>query len=564
MRRSILPVGILLGFLSSLILMAISYLAYALLTLPFLPFDLFNWLARTLPGSLISRVIAAMVSIITTLHLGQIDTTAKLFENIQALLVVAVTGVVFGLVLAGIASRRRSWLAPAGFLGGIVLWIGMAIAEISTAQAPGDLIVELIWFLILVVGWGMQLARLIERLAFHPVSALPAAGVQAETPAAAPSVPSPSGTVTRRNFLLLGGASLVSFFVLVLGLKSTAQAAAAPIPVTGSGSTGPTPNPDLPFGPQYTSGLAASPSVEVLTQRIQAAPGTRPEITDPHDFYRIDINAFPPQVDAGSWRYALKGMVQNPLSLTIDDIRALPAASQAVTLSCISNPLGGNLISTNYWTGVRFKDVLAKSGLASTATDIVMQSVDGYYESVPVSEAMDERTLLVYAMNGQPLLPEHGFPLRIYIPNHYGMKQPKWISQMVAANKPGPGYWVDRGWSQTAIPQTTSVIDTVNVNQNDLKQTGIFPLGGIAWAGARGISKVEVQVDNGPWTAVQLRKPPVGPLTWMQWRYDWKAAPGSHTVQVRAADGAGALQVATYSDPGPDGATGIYSVNLNI
>ncbi len=561
MKRSILPTGILLGFLSSLILMAISYLANAFLGFPFLPFDLFNWLTRTLPGSLISGVIAAMVSIITTLHLGQIDTTAKLFENIQALLVVAVTGAVFGLVLAWIAQRRRAWLGMVGFLGGILLWIGMAVAEISTAQSPTSLLIGLVWFLILLVGWGTQLVRLLERLVLPRPAArsVPAASSETEPPAAVPG-----REVTRRNFILLGGASLVSFVILVLGLKSTAQAASAPIPVTGGGGAGPTPVPDLPFGPQDTSGPAASPSVAVLSQRIQAAPSTRPEITDPRDFYRIDINAFPPQVDAGSWRYNLKGMVQNPLSMTINDLRALPSASQAVTLSCISNPLGGNLISTNYWTGVRFKDVLAKAGLASSATDITVQSVDGYYESLPVAEAMDDRTLLVYAMNGQPLLPEHGFPLRIYIPNHYGMKQPKWISQMTAVDKPGPGYWVDRGWSLAAVPQTTSVIDTVSVNSNDLKQTGIFPLGGIAWAGARGISKVEVQVDNAPWVTAQLRTPTVGPLTWVQWRYDWKAVPGSHTVQVRATDGTGALQVATFSDPGPEGATGIYSVDLHI
>jgi DMSO/TMAO reductase YedYZ molybdopterin-dependent catalytic subunit len=561
MKRSFLSIGILLGFLSSLILMAISYLANTLLGLPFLPFDLFNWLARTLPGDLIRTTIAAMVSIITTLHLGQIDTTAKIFENIQALLVVAVTGAVFGLVLGWIASRRRAWLGMAGFLGGILLWLGIAVAEISTAQPPASLLIGLVWFLILLVGWGWQLARLLERLALPQAVApsIPAASSEAEPPVAVPG-----REVSRRNFILLGGASLVSFFVLVLGLRATNQAAAAPIPVTSSGSAGPTPIPDLSYGPQYTSGPAASPSPAVLAQRIQLASGTRPEITDPQDFYRIDINAFPPQVDAGSWRYNLKGMVQNPLSLTIDDIRALPVASQAVTLSCISNPLGGDLISSNYWTGVRFKDVLAKAGLASSVTDITIQSVDGYYESIPVAEAMDDRTLLVYAMNGQPLLPAHGFPLRIFIPNHYGMKQPKWITQMVAADKPGPGYWVDRGWSQAAIPQTTSVIDTVSVNRNDLQQTGIFPLGGIAWAGARGISKVEVQVDNAPWVPAQLRTPPVGPLTWVQWRYDWTTVPGSHTVQVRATDGAGALQTATFSNPGPEGATGIYSVNLNI
>ncbi len=561
MRRSILLTGILLGFLSSLIVMAISYLANLVFGLPFLPFDLFNWLARTLPGALINKVIATMVSIITALHLGNIDTTAKLFEQIQGLAIVAVTGIIFGLVLAWIAQRRRAWLAPAGFIGGMLLWIGMAIAEISISQPAGSLVIGMLWLLVLLVGWGSQLARLTERLAYRQLAAIPETAQEGIKPA-----PDAAGAVTRRNFLLLGGASLVSFIVLVLGLKSTAQAASAPIPVTG-GSTpgpGPTPNPNLPFGPQYTSGPAASPSVEVLSQRIQPAPHTRSEITAPEDFYRIDINTFPPQVSAGSWRFKLDGMVQNPLSLTIDDVRALPSASQAVTLSCISNPVGGDLISTNYWTGVRFKDVLAKAGLASSATDITIQSVDGFYESIPVAEAMDDRTLLVYAMNGQPLLPEHGFPLRIFIPNHYGMKQPKWITQMTAANKPGPGYWVDRGWSQTAIPETTSVIDTVNVDQNTLKQTGVFPLGGIAWAGARGVSKVEVQVDKSPWVVAQLRSPTVGPLTWVQWRYDWKAVPGSHTVQVRATDGTGALQDITFNDPGPDGATGIYSVRLDI
>ena len=139
-------------------------------------------------------------------------------------------------------------------------------------------------------------------------------------------------------------------------------------------------------------------------------------------------------------------------------------------------------------------------------------------------------------MNGAPLTADHGFPLRIYIPNHYGMKQPKWITDLVATDTAGPGYWVDRGWVKQAIPKTTSVIDTTAVNQVQLQATGLTALGGIAWAGLRGIRKVEVQVDNGPWLEAQLRTPAISPLTWVQWRYDWKAAQGTHNIAVRATE----------------------------
>jgi hypothetical protein len=302
----------------------------------------------------------------------------------------------------------------------------------------------------------------------------------------------------------------------------------------------------------------------VLAKRIVPAPGTRPEVTSADDFYRIDINVVPPEVDANTWHLALTGLVNKPLSLSLNDIRSRPAVTQAVTLQCISNPVGGDLTSTAYWTGVRFKDILAEAGLQAAGTDINMVAADGFYESVPMAEAMDDRTLLVYAMNGQPLTSAHGFPLRIYIPGHYGMKQPKWITAMSVVSTPGAGYWVDRGWSETAIPQITSVIDTVSVDKTALAQNGTFPLGGIAYSGARGISKVEVQIDNGAWVEAQLRNPALSPLTWVQWRYDWKPTPGTHNVAVRATDGRGALQVTAAVDPAPEGATGIDSVTIQV
>jgi hypothetical protein len=162
--------------------------------------------------------------------------------------------------------------------------------------------------------------------------------------------------------------------------------------------------------------------------------------------------------------------------------------------------------------------------------------------------------LLVHAMNGVPLPAEHGFPLRIYIPGRDGMKQPKWITRMRAIDGEPRGYWPERGWSQEAIVKTTSVIDTVDKSS----------VGGIAYAGERGVSKVEVQVDDGPWTQATILAPPLGPLTWILWRYDWPSRPGDHTFRVRAYDGMGALQPTIPRRPHPDGASGIHSVKKRV
>ena len=563
MKRSFWLMGAIIGFLTSLVAMAISYLGNIWVGLPFFPFDLFDWLTRHLPGSIIEFVLRSMIALITALHLGPTASTAKLAEQVQALALVAATGIVFGLVLVWMRQKHKDRLWTAAQIGGGLLWLGMAVVEFSLPSAPvAGIFMGLIWLLILLEGWGWQLARFLLIFTPEPVRV---AAIEPEQP----SEIHPTALdkkITRRNMLGLLGASLVSAILLLTGLAKFRQTGSIGSSTeTAAGPSVPTPIPhQIPFGPEYTSGAAASPSPAVLAARIEPAPGTRPEIDTPAQFYRVDINMIPPNVDAATWRLNLTGLVQNPLSLTLDEIWARPSVSQAVTLSCVSNPVGGDLIGSNYWTGLRFKDILAEAGVQAGAQEIAINSQDGFYEGLPLSEAMDERTLLVYAMNGQPLTVEHGFPLRLYAPGHYGMKLPKWITAMKVTNQPESGYWVDRGWSATAIPQTTSVIDTTTVNANDLKATGILPLGGIAWAGDRGISKVEVQIDNDPWLAAELRSPAISPLTWIQWRYDWKPAPGRHVIQVRATDGAGALQVATFSEPQPEGATGIDNVMINI
>jgi DMSO/TMAO reductase YedYZ molybdopterin-dependent catalytic subunit len=312
-----------------------------------------------------------------------------------------------------------------------------------------------------------------------------------------------------------------------------------------------------------TSGPAASPPAAELDKRFPAAPGTRPELTKNEDFYRIDINLRPPRIDGEAWRLKVEGLVKRPLSLSLQDIRSRPGQTQAITLSCISNPVGGDLISTSFWTGALLKQLLDEAGLEESVREIFIESADGFYESVPLNEAMDGRTLLVYEMNGEPLPVEHGYPLRIFIPGHFGMKQPKWITRLEAIDRRGPGYWVDRNWSPTALVRTTSVVDAAAVDR-DASGQGLVAVGGIAYAGARGISAVEVQVDDGAWERAELRVPALSPLTWVQWRYFWKSTPGRHNFRVRAYDGTGKLQETDPRPTFPDGATGIHQRTADI
>jgi DMSO/TMAO reductase YedYZ molybdopterin-dependent catalytic subunit len=201
-------------------------------------------------------------------------------------------------------------------------------------------------------------------------------------------------------------------------------------------------------------------------------------------------------------------------------------------------------------------------GIKAEANSLVVEATDGFHETVVMEDMLDPRTLLVYGMNGETLPVDHGFPLRIYIPNRYGMKQPKWITGIQAVDNEPKGYWVKRGWSKEATPQIVSVIDSVALEQPT--DSGLVPMGGIAWAGERGISKVEVQVGNEPWQEATLRTPPLSPLTWIQWRFDWDPIPGRHQILVRAVDGLGNQQIEEESGVRPNGATGYHSYSVNV
>lgn len=543
--RSTILTSALLGALSSLTLIGMLSLGESQFGFPFVPFDIFDWMARALPGWVIGNVITLMVAVIRFLQgflpIGDISTTAKLAEQAVALVQLIAGGALFGAVLGWQASNLKRNLVTLGQIGGLLVLSLTLLIEIALGnpQLSG---VAIIWLILVFVAWGWGLAWLIQRIP------------PKETAADRPSL-------SRRQFLAVSGASLAVAAVGAWGIGKIYGGSRLP-----AVANEPTPQPvsgDDPFGAGLTSGPAASPSPQVLAARQPAVNGTRPELTANDEFYRIDINTRPPQLDGNIWRLHVNGLVGTELEMSLDDLRSLPAQTQILTMQCISNPIGGDLTSSSRWTGVRFMDVLASAGVKATAAGAYITSADGFYEFVTMEDIQDERCLLVYEMNGVALPYEHGFPLRVYIPNRYGMKQPKWIENIELVAERIPGYWVDRGWDREAYVNTVSVVDTVMVDP-DQGEAGMALCGGIAWASAKGISKVEVQVDSEAWAEAELINPPLSPLTWMLWRYSFPYESGGHTISVRAYDGSGELQVIERRSTAPSGATGIHSASVDL
>ncbi len=526
----------LLGGLSALAVVGLSYLGWHVAHLPFVPLDVFDWLARVLPGPVINLTIETMVKVIRGLGIGPTWTVAKTAEQLMGMALIVLTGAAFGVGLALLGRRRPDKLPWLGAGGGLVLLAGAVAAEATLGFPAAGMLPSLVWLTVLFLAWGALLGSAVR------------VGLRPADPALDPG---------RRRFLWLVGLGSFTVAASALGVKLLSKEEdPAPSEQPQSIDAG-------ILEADGTSGPAASPAWAELQARLPAAPGTRAELTPTDNFYRIDINTRPPRIDGGDWRLEVKGQVERRLRLSLADLRSRRTVHQAATLSCISNPVGGDLISTCVWSGVPLKEVLAEAGLRPEAGALNIRSADGFYESVGLAEAMDERTLLVHSMNGEPLTAAHGFPLRIFIPGHYGMKQPKWIVSLEAVDKVGPGYWVDRSWDVRAVPKTTSVVDRI-VPDRSGSQPGTISVGGIAYAGQKGISRVEVQVDGGPWTEVRLRRPPLGPLTWVEWRYDWPAGSGRHVFRVRAYNGQGVLQETDSKDTFPAGATGIHERQASI
>jgi DMSO/TMAO reductase YedYZ molybdopterin-dependent catalytic subunit len=356
------------------------------------------------------------------------------------------------------------------------------------------------------------------------------------------------GNLDRRRVLVAGGLTAAAAVIAGVGgrfLERTHYQALA------SRSKIRLPKPASPVRP-----LPAGASLDV--------PGLSPFLTTNSAFYRVDTALVVPQVVADTWRLRIHGMVDNPMTLSYRDLAARRLIERDITLTCVSNEVGGPYVSTATFLGTPLADLLREAKVRPGAQQIASRSVDGWTSGTPTSVVMDGRdAMLAIGMNGVPLPVEHGFPVRMVVPGLYGyVSATKWLVDLelttFGAFDP---YWVQRGWSQQAPIKTESRIDTPQSGA-DLTP-GRIPIAGIAWAQHRGIRKVEVRVDDGPWHEATLAVEPSAD-TWRQWVWRWDATSGQHTLAVRATDDEGVTQTSAVADPVPNGATGWHTIQVSV
>jgi DMSO/TMAO reductase YedYZ molybdopterin-dependent catalytic subunit len=292
--------------------------------------------------------------------------------------------------------------------------------------------------------------------------------------------------------------------------------------------------------------------------------GASPALTPVENFYVVSKNFSDPSVDGQGWRLSVGGLVDTPLKLSLADLRGVPSATQFVTMECISNNVGGELMSTGSFTGVRLRELLAMASPKSSGTWAAFKAVDGYAESLPMSLIHGAPEILVaYDLDGAPLPASHGFPARMLIPGHYGMKGPKWLQSIDLVDHERGGYWEQQGWDHNAVIKTTARFDVPH--DGDIVKQGSVLLAGVAFAGTRGIQKVEYSTDGGrTWTDAQFAAP-LSELTWVLWQATWTAsAEGAYQLQVRATDGGGALEDSHIGPSYPTGASGYDTIQINV
>jgi DMSO/TMAO reductase YedYZ molybdopterin-dependent catalytic subunit len=504
-------------------------------------------------GELVSGFDDAGTSLISTVGDEFIDRFAASLKDLAVELfgtndkVALVTGiVVVSLALGaalGPATRRRPWTGPAGFVAfGVVGFLAYRAAPLANAAVGAVAAV-------LAVAAGVATLRFLLALAGGHTAAraaapLPAAvddGVSATGGAIAAAPMAAAMTAPDRRVFLVAAASLA---VGAAGSAAVGRRLRGPDPGAEFRATTAVPDAAAP----------APPLAEPFTE-----PGLSPYLTPNADFYRIDTALVVPRVDPANWRLSVEGHVDHPFSIDLDELLAMDSVEVPVTLQCVSNFVGGDLVGNAVWQGVPLAAFLERAGVRPEGTQIIGRSVDGWTAGFPTELATDGRPALVaYAMNGELLPPTHGFPARLVVSGLYGyVSATKWLDAIQLTRwEEVDGYWIPRGWAKEAPIKTASRIDVPRSGAR--LAPGPTAIAGVAWAPTRGISGVEVQVDDGDWEASELGEA-ANEHTWVQWRLVWDAEPGEHVLRVRAIDGDGEVQTAEVAPPAPDGATGLHA-----
>jgi DMSO/TMAO reductase YedYZ molybdopterin-dependent catalytic subunit len=458
--------------------------------------------------------------------------------NDKAALLVLVTVVVLGAGAGiGILARRRLLLA------GLAVVALVAVGALASLRDPIAQFTPVTLAAALQVGAGLQVLFMLI------AAAGPGSAVRGSTAVAA------AASTGRRGFLLqaggLGALALVGGGVGRMLLAGRADATAGRNAGPGA----------LPI-PQ-----AISPAVTPPPDASIDLPGITPVVMPNDRFYRIDTALFTPSVDVSTWDLRVFGMVDREVRLTFAELVQLPLIERYVTISCVSNEVGGDLVGNAKWTGVRLLDVLAMAGVQAGATQVVPRSVDGWTAGFPTAWLHDPAhprdALIAVKMNDAPLPTEHGYPARLVVPGLYGyVSATKWLKELELTTLGAfDAYWVPRGWAKEAPILTQSRIDVPRDGAS--VKAGSVAVGGVAWAPDRGIAKVELSVDGGPWQAATLATE-LSPATWVLWQWTWQATAGQHVLEVRATDGTGAVQTADVTPPDPDGARGHHRIAVSV
>lgn len=470
------------------------------------------------------------------------ELAVRLFgTNDKAALVtgIVVVSLLLGIAL-GLAARRRWLVAPIGFaaFGAVGAWAMNTDPQGTTSDA--------VVCAVAAVTAGVATFALLWRLACS--SAI--SGRSPQDPLPPPAVAAPTRirqTIVDRRAFLAGTA----------GLAVIAGSATAWSRRVRSSDT---------VAAARRSTVLPRPRRSTLPPATQPfdAPGLTPYVTANSDFYRIDTALLTPQVDPSGWSLSVHGLVDSPFAITYDDLLAMDSVEETVTIQCVSNEVGGHLVGNAVWQGVPLTALLERAGVQDGATQIVGRSVDGFTAGFPTAAALDGRTALVaYAMNGEPLPADHGFPARLVVSGLYGyVSATKWLESIdLTTWEDFDGYWVPRGWSKEGPIKTMSRIDVPSSGAALVE--GPQAIAGVAWAPNIGIERVEVQVDDGDWLVADLGRT-ASDDTWVQWHVAWDATPGDHRIQVRATDSSGSTQTDRTASPAPDGASGWHSRDVTV
>ncbi|MDE0545638.1 molybdopterin-dependent oxidoreductase [Microbacterium sp. C7(2022)] len=351
---------------------------------------------------------------------------------------------------------------------------------------------------------------------------------------------SQAGGVDRRAFVRLTALAGLSAVIVGAGAR-VATVATSSIEAVRKALTLPTPTTTvtIPEGAQLD------------------VPGLSPLITSNADFYRVDTALTVPSIDPETWKLTIDGMVGERIELSFDDLVAMGVDEYAITLTCVSNEVGGDLLGNAIWLGIPLRKVLERAAPASDADMVLSRSVDGYTASTPLSALVDDDldAILAIGMNGEPLPLEHGFPVRMVVPGLYGyVSATKWLTQLtVTTFAQDEAYWTPRGYSAQAPIKFSSRIDTPRPGTPI--NAGRVPVAGMAWAQTVGIDRVEVRIDDGDWQPATLSTP-INKNTWVQWFIEWDATPGTHYLTVRAVNVNGDVQTEERAPIAPDGSSG--------